>query len=157
MRQIIIVLILILLTACSGTTRKERMVNRAEWMLGEWMQTSDAGTLSESWKKVNDSVFAGGAYFVKGEDTLHHERIRLYQKEDVLMYEATVTGQNDNMPVVFPCTVIKENLLTFSNPQHDYPQTITYRLINRDSLVATISGKQQGKPVSQSYGMRKKS
>jgi hypothetical protein len=32
---------------------------------------SDGGTLTETWKKANDSTYNGQAYFMKGTDTIH--------------------------------------------------------------------------------------
>jgi hypothetical protein len=46
--------------------------------------------------------------------------------------------------------------MVFENPKHDYPQKITYRQITKDSMVATISGIQQGKPSSDSYPMKRR-
>jgi hypothetical protein len=34
---------------------------------------SDGGTLTETWKKANDSTYNGQVYFMKGTDTIHTE------------------------------------------------------------------------------------
>ena len=49
-----------------------------------------------------------------------------------------------------------ENEFAFENPKHDYPQKIVYKKVSDTNLVATISGKQQGKPSSESFPMTKK-
>ena len=41
------------------------------------------------------------------------------------------------------------------NPDHDYPQKITYKKVNDTNIMATISGRQQGKPTSESFKMTK--
>jgi RNA-binding protein YhbY len=47
------------------------------------------GTLTETWKKANDSTYNGQAYFMKGTDTIHTEKI-LQQVEDELSYNTTI-------------------------------------------------------------------
>jgi hypothetical protein len=49
-----------------------------------------------------------------------------------------------------------ENTFVFENPKHNYPQKIVYKKVNENSLVATISGMQQGKQSTESYPMKRK-
>lgn len=127
----------------------------AHWLIGSWENKSTEGTLSENWKKVNDSTYHGQSYFIKGNDTIHFETIQLQQKGEELTYTATVKGQNDDKAVPFKLTQTTEKELIFENLKHDYPQKITYTQITADSLVATISGMQQGKPSEEQYPMKK--
>jgi hypothetical protein len=73
----------------------------------------------------------------------------------VLTYTATVEGQNDDKPVAFKLTTATEKQMVFENPKHDYPQKISYTQITPDSVVAKISGIQQGKPSSEQFSMKK--
>jgi RNA-binding protein YhbY len=50
---------------------------------------SDGGTLTETWKKANDSTYNGQVYFMKGTDTIHTEKM-LQQVEDELSYNTTI-------------------------------------------------------------------
>ena len=106
--------------------------------------------------KENDSTFNGNSYFINTKDTVHFESIKLTQKTEELIYVATVVGQNDDKAVDFKLTSDADNTFTFENPTHDYPQKITYKKVNETNLVATISGKQQGKESQESYPMSKK-
>jgi hypothetical protein len=117
----------------------------------------DDGILSETWKKENDSTFSGKSYFiVNSKDTVHSETIILTQLNDELIYSPTVKGQNDDKPIDFIMTSDSENNFVFENPKHDYPQKIVYKKATENSLVATISGMQQGKVSSEGYGMKRK-
>jgi hypothetical protein len=73
-----------------------------------------------------------------------------------LIYSPTVKGQNNDESVDFKLSSESENTFVFENPKHDYPQKIVYKKVNENSLVATISGMQQGKQSSESYPMKKK-
>ena len=154
-------LLLLLLTIVSckknpEATEKDQ-IKTANWLLGKWSVKMADGDLSESWKQLNDSTFQAESFFIKGKDTLHFESIILQQKGENLFYNATVNGQNENKAVAFKLTKKTEKQLVFENPKHDYPQKITYTLITKDSLVASISGIQLGKPSSEIFGMKKDS
>lgn len=132
-------------------------LKKMDWLIGQWENKSDQGYLIETWTKDNDSTFSGQSYFIiKEKDTVHSESIILTQLNDELVYRPTVKGQNNDAPVDFKMTSEAENGFTFENPKHDYPQKITYKKVNDASLVATISGLQQGKQSSESYPMTKK-
>jgi hypothetical protein len=133
-----------------------RQIIKAEWLIGSWENNNDMGNLSENWEKINDSVFHGTSHFIKGKDTLFSESVELTQKGADLMYSPQVKGQNNDLPVTFKMTSATANELTFENPAHDFPQKITYKRITKDSIVAEISGMQQGKPASETYPMARK-
>jgi hypothetical protein len=128
-------------------------IKTARWLQGQWENKSEDGTLTETWKKINDSTYNGHSFFLKGKDTIHYETIVLQQIGEQLSYNANVRGQNDDKPVAFVLTETKENQLVFTNTKHDYPQKISYTQVSKDSLVAEISGIQSGKPSSEKYIM----
>jgi hypothetical protein len=93
---------------------------------------------------------------VNSKDTVHSETIILTQLNNQLIYSPTVKGQNDDKPIDFIMTSDSENNFVFENPKHDYPQKIVYKKVNENSLIATISGIQQGKVSSEGYRMKRK-
>jgi hypothetical protein len=150
------ILLLLAIVSCKNSEATEKdKIKIANWLLGKWENKIDEGTLSETWKQVNDSTFQAESFFIKGKDTLHFETIVLQQKGEELFYNASVKGQNSDKPVPFNMTSETAKKLVFENPKHDYPQKITYTIITKDSLVAEISGLQSGKPSSEKYGMKK--
>jgi hypothetical protein len=155
-QKITLILLLLAIVSCknSGSNEKDK-IKKIDWLLGKWENNVDGGILSENWKRLNDSTFQAESFFIKDKDTLHFESITLQQKGEELFYNATVKGQNDDKSVPFNLTSETDKKLVFENPKHDYPQKITYTLINKDSLVAEISGIQQGKPSSEKFGMKK--
>ncbi|UQD56356.1 DUF6265 family protein [Flavobacterium sp. K5-23] len=152
-----LILLLLAIVSCKKSASKEyEKIKIANWLIGTWENNSAEGNLSETWKKTTDSTFQAQSFFIKGKDTLHFETINLNQVDEGLEYNAQVKGQNNDKSVRFALTASTENQLVFENPKHDYPQKITYTKINKDSLVAEISGIQQGKPTSEKYPMKKK-
>lgn len=140
----------------NGKNKTYMEIEKVSWLIGNWENITEEGKLSETWEKKNDSTLVGESYFIREKDTLHSERIEVLQKGEDLLYIPTVKGQNNDKPVTFKLTLATENEFTFENPAHDYPQKIVYKMVNANSLVATISGKQQGKNSTESYPMTKK-
>jgi len=91
---------------------------------------------------------SGKSFFIKENDTLFSETVRLAQHENDLFYIVTVPNQNEAKPVEFKLTSSTADYLVFENPEHDFPKKITYKLVTKDSLYAEISGdgKSQGFP-----------
>jgi hypothetical protein len=151
-----LILLLLAIVSCKNSADNEKdKIKSANWLLGKWETKTADGNLSESWKQLNDSTFQGQSFFIKNKDTLHNESILLQQIGENLIYSATIKGQNENKAVAFKMTSGTEKQLVFENPKHDYPQKITYTQIKKDSLVASISGVQLGKPSSEKFGMKK--
>jgi hypothetical protein len=131
-------------------------LEKANWMLGEWEKTDSLGTLREIWERLDDSTFVGLSYYIQNKkDTLHNEQVELMQNGDHLIYSATIKGENNDSPIPFQMTKDEDSLLVFENPKHEYPQKIQYKLMKNGSLVATISGKQNGKNSAENYPMNK--
>jgi hypothetical protein len=150
---------LFLIAAAAFSCKKESKENKLktmDWLVGTWENNSEYGDMQENWEKINDSVFRGTSYLIKVKDTLHSESIALESKDDQVLYIPIVKGQNNDQPVVFLLTKQTPKQLVFENPNHDYPKKIVYNQITADSLVAVISGTQQGKASSDSFPMKKK-
>ncbi|MDI5898437.1 DUF6265 family protein [Flavobacterium yafengii] len=151
-----LILLLLAIVSCKNSdSNKNEKIKAASWLLGNWENKSADGNLTENWEKVNDSTYQAQSYYIKEKDTLHFESITLQQKGENLTYTATVKGQNNDKPVAFKLTIGTEKQLAFENLKHDYPQKISYTQITPDSLVAKISGIQQGKPSSEQFSMKK--
>ncbi|WP_333877717.1 DUF6265 family protein [Flavobacterium sp.] len=158
MKKSILIIAIVVFGSCQNKSDKQfEKLEKMNWLIGQWENTTPEGYLTETWSKVNDSTFSGQAYFIlKEKDTVHNETIILTQVNEELIYRPTVKGQNNDEPVDFKLTSDTENSFSFENPKHDYPQKIVYKKVNDKSLIATISGVQQGKSSSESYPMNKK-
>nr|WP_315180357.1 DUF6265 family protein [uncultured Flavobacterium sp.] len=151
----LILLLLVIVSCKNSDPNKNEKIKAASWLLGNWENKSADGNLTENWEKLNDSTFQAQSYYIKEKDTVHFESIILQQKGENLTYTATVKGQNNDKPVVFKLTTATDKQVSFENLKHDYPQKISYNQITPDSLVAKISGIQQGKPSSEQFSMKK--
>lgn len=171
MKKITVTLAAIALVACNQkkesslqigepeeiVTKDYEKLEKANWLLGKWGNTSAEGNLTETWRQENDSTFVGDSFVTVEIDTVFHENVVLEQKNDSLFYKVTVKGQNNNEPVAFYLTTANDDQLVFENPKHDFPNKITYSKISNDSLVAEISGMKDGKQSKELFAMKKKS
>ncbi len=155
------VVLILMFFSCKKETHVQKQdktfseIQKANWFLGRWENNSAEGTLSESWKKLNDSTFYGESYFVIEKDTVFAETIHLEERNEKLLYIVTVPNQNEERPVTFTLTKNSKTQLIFENPSHDFPNKIIYNQVGTDSLVAEISGMKNGKEKSEFFKMKR--
>lgn len=154
--SIIILFLTVGIYSCKNSeANKNDKIKAAQWLLGKWENNSANGNLSETWTKINDSVYNGKSYFIKLKDTLHSESLQLKQNGENLIYVSTINGQNNDKPIVFEYRDTIEKILPFHNSKHDYPKKISYKQITKDSLEIEISGYQEGIPSFNNYSMKR--
>lgn len=155
---------LLLMVACtnkgnektsSSNPVKTNKLAYASWLIGRWENNSAQGNYTETWEVENDSAYKGASYFVIANDTVSDEKLSLAQRGEALLYIPTVKDQNGGDPVEFSMTSASDHVLVFENPQHDFPQKITYTKISNDSMVAEISGTMNGKANAQQFPMKR--
>jgi Domain of unknown function (DUF6265) len=127
------------------------------WLEGNWvMSAGPKGNITESWQRVNDSLYSGRSVFVTAKgDTIPQESIRLLRRSGQWLYIPVAKGQNDEQPVPFTITASDEKGFTAENPQHDFPQKISYVLTSSTTITATISGNRNGKEVKRDFNFVK--
>jgi len=135
--------------------QKNQPITHAKWLIGSWKNQSAKTVDIETWKKLNDSTFIGRSYSLTGADTVSSERICLQQRRGKLYYIPIVRNQNGGKAVTFTLTSSNNKHLVFENPEHDFPQKITYTLITNDSLVAEISGTKKGRQKAIQFPMKR--
>ena len=105
-----------------------------EWLLGCWQ--SPDGNAMEVWVRDTDTSFLGFGVSTSEGVIRSYELLRVaLNAEGELTYTAYPRGQAS---ATFAATEIGEQQVTFTNPQHDYPQKITYER-NGDELLARTS------------------
>lgn len=144
-----------LLVISASTLKETSGLKKAEWLIGTWENKTAKGSIFETWNKISDNEFSGKSYLVKEKDTVVFETIQVVQEQDLLFYIPLVKNQNNGLPVRFTGNTISETQLIFENPQHDFPQKISYTKFKSDSLVAEISGIQNGQQRKQTFIMKR--
>jgi hypothetical protein len=111
-----------------------------EWMLGNWQKLSSGTITYETWTKLDDTYFEGYNERVsrKSKKVLFTETLKLVKIGNEIYYIALVK-ENDN-PISFKLTELDSAKAVFENPDHDFPQSIQYELLENGNLKATVGG-----------------
>ncbi len=134
----------------------DQSIWRLHWLVGSWQRETPRGTIYESWLAQGDLELLGKSFTVRpGGDTVLFETIQLVQRQDSVWYIPTVANQNAGFPVSFVLTSDQDDMWVFENRRHDFPQVISYRRIGHDSLVAEISGIQDGQSRRLTFPMHR--
>ena len=114
-------------------------IDQLRWLEGTWTRiNSKAGQSGfEMWKKMSSTELSGRGVTMHGSDTTFVEKLRIIVRDGNLFYVADVP--ENQKPVFFRLTEIKQNSFTCENPNHDFPKKIAYSL-QGNRLQATISG-----------------
>lgn len=126
-------------------------------LLGSWESERKKGTLIELWQVKNDSTMLGYSYIKTATDSIPEENVELVLREGKIRYIARASRQNDEQPVPFTLSKIEDGKYIFENRAHDFPQQITYQLIDKNTLHAAIAGPMNGKDVHIDFHFKRSS
>jgi hypothetical protein len=116
-------------------------VAQVGWLAGCWEQASGARVIEEQWTRPRGGLMLGVGRTVQGDSLVEYEQVRLFERDDKLVYAAAPSGQT---PAEFECIHITDSAVTFENLTHDFPQRVVYRRRSPDSLVARVEGVRRG-------------
>jgi hypothetical protein len=145
-------LALLSLAACSNPRHKA--IRKTDWLIGTWISGTPEGPVYETWTKTSADELRGKSYQPHGADTTVFETIRLIEQHDTLFFIPTLLDQNDGKPVRFSLKTISDSSMVFENIHHNFPQLVSYTRVASDSLMAEISGTQNGKQNSIQFPMK---
>ncbi len=148
------------LISCDRKEKEKISFGELSRLEGNWVmegaENPESNFMLESWTMVNDTLFTGIAYEVVNSDSTLAETIRLVIREGQIYYIPSVTDQNKGEPVPFKLTKSDSAHFVFENPDHDFPNTISYEFLGKDSLIASIAGRIKGEPRSMEFYYERK-
>lgn len=127
----VLLLISLLVTTCKKPW-SEQFANNLSRLEGEWQEAPGIG-YREVWKKEGGNL-RGAGYMHAGETYSQTESLEIVVSDSTLVYRATVPEQNQGRTILFPLSSHSDSTLVFTNPDHDFPNTIAYRFLS-DSLL----------------------
>ena len=113
-------------------------IARLAWLAGNWRTVTGGRVIEEQWMAPAAGLMLGMGRTVAKGRVLEHEflQIRAGPGGD-LFYIAHPSGQKE---ATFPITSLTDTAVVFENPQHDFPQKISYTLQPDGSLLAVTEG-----------------
>jgi len=107
------------------------------WLEGHWCGSNHGDFNEEIWTSPRAGMLLGLHRDSRGDQLRGFEFLRIERDGDHWVYRAQPGGHG---AVSFDASTLTEISVEFVNPQHDYPQRIRYRLIDADTLQATVDG-----------------
>lgn len=129
-------------------------ISKLAFIGGCWTLTRPNGAkIEEQWLAPAGGAMIGMSRTVRDGKLREFEFMRILAAADgKLQYVAIPSGQAE---AAFPVKEIGDNAVTFENPQHDFPQRILYRLVDKDTLVARIEGSVGGQARAADFPYRR--
>lgn len=94
----------------------------------------------EVWEKFENGL-VGYASRIKEGREIKTETLAIEMRNGTPVYLATVPGQNGGATIPFPLNANVQEMLSFENPEHDFPVKIQYKTVEQDRLFVQVLGK----------------
>jgi hypothetical protein len=117
-------------------------LDRFAWLAGCFEMKKGSVVIEEHRMAARAGTMLGMSRTTSETGLVEYELTLLREWDGTLVYEAHPSGQP---AAAFPATVMAADSIIFTDPAHDYPQTIGYRRVGPDSVIAWIDGVSRGK------------
>lgn len=147
----IALLLLVPFVGTSVTGNIHPSVKQLHWLSGCWESNGAEEGSGEQWTSPAGGAMLGMARTIRDGRMFSFEYLRIIETvDDTLILVASPSGQ---APAEFSLLTLSESEVVFENPNHDFPQSIMYRLLDQDHLLGRIRGKSDGKDVDVDFPM----
>jgi uncharacterized protein DUF6265 len=130
------------------------------WLAGCWTGTVNQREFREQWMPLRGGMILGISQTVMGSATQGYEYLRLEARSEGVFYIAVPSGKAEDAFKLIGKTVDKigdreDEIFTFENPAHEFPQRIVYRRASGGWLYVHVEGKVGGVDRQVIYPMRR--
>lgn len=150
-------------TGCAGTARSTQSsgvdntagdsLDWLAWMTGTWVMEHEGTIVEEQWTAPRGGTLFGTSRTISDGRMVFFEYLRIEDRGDgAVVYLASPAGRFP--PTSFRVSARWPMKVIFTNPEHDFPQTVQYERAG-DTLTATVSGEQGGETMSESWIYRR--
>lgn len=103
---------------------KNATIDDLSWIAGAWELRDRQGIIEEYWMQPSGKSMIGITRNVSENEPLFFEYLRILQTDSGIVYIAQPSGWS---PIEFKLVELENEIATFVNPTHDFPQRIIYR------------------------------
>lgn len=114
------------------------------WMAGCWVVQGGGAVQEEVWLAPRGGVMLGVARSTRGDESIGHEYLRIESREGGLVFTASPSGQ---ATAEFDVTRAEDGFVRVENPEHDFPQAIEYRSVERGLLARVFASTSDSAPA----------
>lgn len=125
-----------------------------ENLLGSWSYTNDSGRVhEETWSVKEDGLPKGMAQQKEDGTVVFEETMTIEKKENNMVL--WISPQNQD-PVPYTLKYQHKGQWMWHNPDHDFPKSLEYELIDDQTLKVRAMGAQNKEAVTMEFMMTKK-
>ena len=121
---------------------KNATIDDLSWIAGAWELRDRQGIIEEYWMRPSGKSMIGITRNVSENEPLFFEYLRILQTDSGIIYIAQPSGWS---PIEFKLVELEDEIATFINPAHDFPQRIIYRKELDNILFVRLEGTLGGK------------
>lgn len=123
------------------------------WLAGTWISAEESGPQTvEHWLAPAGGMMLGANRTVHEGRAVFFEFLRIEATQEGIVYFASPKGRSP--ATAFTLVDLHEDVATFENAAHDFPQRIEYRRAG-GRLTMTVSGTVDGQHKSSRWQMRR--
>ena len=128
--------------SCASDSSAVDPITNIQKLNGKW-RVNNAQEFEE-WFPSESFPFKGVVYSGEGNKK---ESLSIEKVGDDIFYKAKVFDQNGGRVIDFKMIRCDEKEITFQNKEHDFPNTISYRFKNANSMEALVIGQRDKQPI----------
>lgn len=117
------------------------------FLKGSWSAPQGPSEVEEHWTAPKAGTMIGMNRTTRADRTVAFEFLRVVTRPDGLYYMASPGGRP---PTPFKLSAVAKDRATFTNPSHDFPQTISYWR-DGEKLCASVAGKMKGQDAKEEW------
>lgn len=150
-RSSLFVALLLAVPPLTASETQRVRIERLAWLAGCWTYDGrDPGSV-EHWLPPAGGAMLAVSRVIKGGRMVSYEFLRVEETRDgTLRLIAAPVGQ---ATTAFDLADIDTRSVAFENPDHDFPQRISYRLVGDDRLQARAEADNDGETVGIDFPM----
>lgn len=127
------------------------------WLAGCWRGSVNKREFREHWLPPRGDLLLGVSHTVMDGKTLDYEYLRIEPRADGIAYVASPPGAKEIAYRLVDAKTVSggDLVITFANPEQQFPQKLSYRRGTEGWLYATVDGKVAGADRQVIYPMRR--
>lgn len=117
-------------------------LSKMQWIVGKWVHEDTQALIEESWQITTNQTLEGAGV------TYSNQTKAVISSEDLLMVEMQNTVfllakvESNTLPVAFKLERCGASIYEFVNPEHDFPNRLTYRVESSTQLTVDVRDNQ---------------
>lgn len=116
-------------------------INDLKMLEGSWLNKTEKSETEEFWLPIKGNMMLGLNRTVADTGKAGFEFLRIFQKEDDILYAASPNGRE---AVLFKLINYDKDKIVFENSEHDFPHRIIYTFQTEKEMTARIEGEVEG-------------